>query len=184
MEKYKPDMKKFGSGAIFFLLSAICWFYLIPYRMPLPASLRRMGELGMNSRNPRVFPQIVVAFIFCLSVAQIFLFSRDYRRKRALAISDGKTPFDLWSIIKAYPMKFWSEENWVVYTVCLFVVYSILMPKIGFIVTTFLLALAINWMLGSRGFLLGVLGPVVLILIVYFTFVTLLSVRFPNGILF
>jgi hypothetical protein len=169
---------------VFLLLSAISWFYLIPYRMPLPASLQRLGDLGMNSRNPRIFPQMTAAFIFFLSAVQLLTFFREFARKKALAVSEGVQPFNLVKEVMAYPRKFWSEEHLVVLTIVLFVAYSIMMPKIGFIVGTLLLALAINWMLGSRGFILGVLSPVILILIVYFTFVSLLNVRFPNGILF
>jgi hypothetical protein len=184
MEKYNPDMKKFCSGIVFLFLSMISWFYLIPYRMPLPASLQRAGILGMNSRNPRIFPQMTVAFIFCLSVMQLIAFFREVSQKKALAIREGVKPFDLMSSLKAYPQHLLSEEYLVVFTIVLFVIYAIMMPKIGFIVTTFLLAFVINWMLGSRGFFLGVLAPIILILLVYFMFVSLLNVRFPDGILF
>jgi predicted Abi (CAAX) family protease len=142
------------SIAAAFLLSS-CLFYYQTLHFPKT----RISDIG-----PEYWPQILLGGLIILSVA---LLVDIYKRRAATAAVTGeKIP---------YPRRFW-------YTLALAIVYTVIMPYLGFTVGTLLFCLAIMRVLGvsSLKTLLFTATGATLIFIVLFP--KIMAVPMPRGV--
>lgn len=117
----------------------------------------------ISTIGPEYWPQILLAGLIMLSV---YLLADIYRRREALAGEKGAGA--------PYPLRFW-------YTLGLAVIYTIIMPILGFPISTLLFAITIMRVLGLREtklLLTTAAGAAALFIIL---FPKLMAVPMPRG---
>lgn len=136
-------------------LTSSCVFYYQTLHFPKT----RISDVG-----PEYWPQLLLGGLIILSVA---LLVDIYSRRQALAACVAeKSP---------YPRRFW-------YTLVLTVAYTLVMPYLGFAVSTLLFSLVIMWVLGVRApkdLLLTAVGATLLFVVL---FPRIMEVPMPRGI--
>lgn len=156
------------SGVVFLILSGFVWFYMIP------ETIRGSGG-GNIANNPKIFPQI---FTVCLAMASLILIVsgiRECLKHREFICGEN---------IKGELVRlFLLDSPALIVFAVLSVVFCILASVLGFFVSGFLVMAAAAFYLGNRGIGWVILFPALFMVLLWFVFVILLSVRFPAGIL-
>jgi putative tricarboxylic transport membrane protein len=119
----------------------------------------RISDIG-----PEYWPQLLLGGLIILS---IFLLIDIYKRRTALAATTAEQ--------QPYPARFW-------YTLALAIVYTIIMPYIGFAVSTLLFSLVIMRVLGVKNpkdLLMISAGTTVLFVVL---FPKIMAVPMPRGV--
>ncbi len=142
------------SIAVAFLLSSCLFYY-----QTLLFKKTRISDIG-----PEYWPQLLLGGMIILSVA---LLADIYQRRKAIAAVAGeKIP---------YPARFW-------YTFALAIVYTIIMPYLGFAVGTLLFCLAIIRVLGVKSLKTLLLTATGATLVFIVLFPKIMAVPMPRGV--
>jgi hypothetical protein len=64
------------------------------------------------------------------------------------------------------------------------IIYVLLLPAIGFYVTSFLAFCAFSYLLGTRGFMTNVVPGFIILAFIFFIFTSVLKVNLPTGLFF
>ena len=129
-QEYKRDI---GWG-VFFLLMAISIWILVPYQIPIS---------GKTHMGPRFFPKVISLIMATMSLGLILSnyikHSKDL--KEGKAEQGGKSIFN---------REFIQNEFRAVLVLALMVLYAVLMPLVGFIISSVVISCTILILLGAR----------------------------------
>jgi hypothetical protein len=171
-----PGLRDLVSGCILLVFSFLCWFWLIPYRILDPVMAQRTVTSG---KNPRIFPQICVLLLFSFSLFLLGNYFFHYRLARKTEKAENNRRGKNRKILPEY----WDAEKGAIAGIIMLIIYAILITRLGFIVSSLIMAAGINWHLGARGWKAMFLGPFILTGVIYLVFTFWLNVSFPKGLL-
>jgi putative tricarboxylic transport membrane protein len=132
-------------------------------------------------RLPEAEERTVVDILFWILLV---LLAMEASRTLYLMVKDAKTKVHAVEIKKAKERIQDGLSNKSIILMIFFIIYVMLIPKVGFFVSSFLFVMLLKYYLGSRKLWELVLIPTGLLSIVYLIFVKLLLIKLPPGILF
>lgn len=178
IEKKPLPIYNLVCGVVFLIFSLLSWFWLIPYKIH---SIHEITGIGGSGKDPRIFPKVCVAIIFVLGLIVLYEFFMELNRIKK---AEGHGSDYLLSEIKRAVKKYIHTDLMVLALMGVFILYAVLINVLGFAVTSFLAVIAINKLLGAKGWIKLIVSPAILVALTYILFATYLDVSFPKGILF
>ena len=167
-KELSSGVEKVLAGSMFLFISAVVGFYMIPNTI--------RGSAGRNiANNPRMFPAIFTVCLAAASLMLIFAGIRECLRYREFVSGEN--------IRKELARLFLLDSPSLLVFAGLSVIFCVLAPVLGFFSSGFLIMTGAAFYLGNRELKWVVLFPIVFMVLLWFVFVILLSVRFPAGIL-
>ena len=172
-----PNLKDLCTSVLFLIFSLVGWFYLIPYTIKTPVFLAVTGSaLGKDSR---LFPKIAMLFLLVMSTCLLIHFLSNLAKYKK-----DNPGYNLLFELKQFFAHYWEDDKIVIVTLAILVAYCVSIEMLGFVVSSLLISIVINLMMGVRSWKALFLAPIILVAAVYFTFTLLLHVEFPTGIFF
>lgn len=148
-------------GKILFLI----FIFLFSLRYYLEC--RKLTEVSEN---------LTISYVF--GILTLFLaYELVVQTRKAIQDKTLKNPFHAGTIKKVFQEKF-------IHLLLVLGIYIILIPVMGFFVTSFFIYCAISYLLGARSVTRIIAQGALVLLVTYSVFVIILNLSFPQGVLF
>lgn len=166
-KEWSSAMANLLTGILFLLISVILWCYLIPNTIK--------GGGGNIASDSTLFPKVFTLCLGAVSVILMVLGIKECLKRRQFICKNN--------VREELARLFLADSPALIVFAVLSVMFCMAAPAAGFFSTGFVIMAAAAFYLGNRGFLWVIVYPALFMTLLWLVFATLLSVKFPSGIL-